>query len=207
MEEASWALLFTICVRKLFLSLSSLRSCLSLGLWRTVRSGWRWTRMGSCAPWPLTVRSSCCDWNTSEDGSVVCWRSVNSAQTHQQTWAQNIRKEKKQQNSVILALCCCMDVHIRLCLFGPHVLSLLTHLLNYEARQDLDGDFSMHFVDVFLIELSLYIGSGWCYCFSVWDHSIVMLMNPPPPGTFCMPSTVSSQNKAWLCFFIWKVHK
>lgn len=67
-----------------------------------------------------------------------------------------------------------------LCFFGPHVLSLLTHLLNYEARHDVDGEFSMHFVDVFLIELYLYIGSGWCSCSSVWDHSIVLFTFPPP---------------------------
>lgn len=107
---------------------------------------------------------------------------------------------------------------IRLCLFHPRVLSLLTHLFNYIASQDLAGDFSMHFVNVFLNSSYPYILAQGGVTVSVFGTTVfVMYMtSPPPPNiTFLMHSAVcqSVQTDTVFrktkhdCFFIWKVKK
>lgn len=148
------------------------------------------------------VRSSCCDWNTSKDRSILCWRGVTSAQTYQQTWAWNRRKKATKQcnHSALLFFGCTYFC----CVYFPTSLPCWLSFVNlcwlsfvnvWFKSEDLNADFSMHFVNVFLNWSCPYILAQGGVLVSVFGTTVLFLCICPTlsslsSSTFCMHSTV-----------------
>lgn len=145
-----------------FVRLVTLWFCVPTGLWKMVRNGWRWRKMGGCGRWPLMVMSNCCNWNTSEDGRMVYWCSLTSARTWAWNWWEHIARKQCSINALVWRV----------------------------FAQNQDGGFSMHFVhwfkNVLIFWLRVVVLFQW-----FGPHYCDLHGQPPThtDTTFCMHCT------------------
>lgn len=123
--------------------------------------------------------------------SVFAWRSVTSAQTNLSLKQKENQATRWCNNSVWMYI-------LRLCLFPSCPLPADSFYVNQPFRsQDLDADFSMHFVNVLLNWSCRYILAQVGVIVSVFGTTILFCtvydQTPPPPSppssTLCMHST------------------